>query len=267
VPKVFVGGGAAAARTRRFEGDREGARGRGVEYPDSRGEERTAWRRGRWWPFGLALLLFLGYMGVRHLVDVRYTSIFGAINLGIHEAGHLLFFWTGSDFLHALGGTIAQMAAPVIAAFLFLRQRDLFAACVCGPWLATNMYDSARYIADARSLSLTLVSVGGGDAQHDWHYLLGRMGMLGQDATIAAIVRAGAFICMWGGILAGAYVIFRMAAPRKRTRKRSGPIVIKPKRAPLGEPARSEGAAINCEPGEMDAASDRCATRCSGTRS
>ncbi len=236
-------------------------------FLDSLNEQSSARCRGRWRPLRLALLVFLGYMGVRHLVDPRYVSIFGAINLGIHEAGHLLFFWIGSDFLHALGGTIAQMAAPAIAAFLFLRQGDLFAACVCGPWLATNMYDSARYIADARSLSLTLVSVGGGDAQHDWQYLLGRLGMLGQDTTIAAIVRAGAFICMWGGILAGAYLILCLAAPRKRARKRSGPIVIKPRRAPLGEPARPEGAGIDCEPGEMDPASERCATHCSGTRS
>ncbi len=235
-----------------------------MELRDPIGAEGAASGLGGWLPLRLALLVFLGYIGVRHLCEAGYTSIFGALNLGIHEGGHLLFVWTGSDFLHALGGTLAQMAAPVIAAFLFLRQGDRFAAVVCGPWLATNMYDSARYIADARSLSLTLVSVGGGDAQHDWNYILGRLKMLQYDTTLAACVRVGAFACMWGGVLAGAYLLFRSAAPKTRARKRSGPIVIKPRRVPAGGPVPPERADFQRGP---SAASARSAVHSSGTRS
>jgi hypothetical protein len=189
-------------------------------------EIATEWCRGRFWPLRLAFLAFLGYVGVRHLADPKYASIFAGLNLGIHEAGHLLFSWTGSDFLNAAGGTILQLSAPVIAACMFLRQHDFFAVCVMGPWLATNLYECARYIGDARLQALTLVSVGGGDAQHDWHYLLGRMGLLSYDTTLAALVRIGAFACMWGGLLLGAYLIVRMALPAKKARKRSGPIVL-----------------------------------------
>jgi hypothetical protein len=47
-----------------------------------------------------------------------------------------------------------------------------------------------------------------------------------QLAAIAAVVRIGAFVCMWGGVLLGAYLLLHMAFPARKTKKRSGPIVL-----------------------------------------
>ena len=168
------------------------------------------WVEGRWWWARAPLLLYFAYVGVRHLGDPLYTSLFGGINLGIHEAGHLAMGWAPHFFM-ILGGTLFQCAAPVIAAFLFLRQPDYFAIPVCGAWLSTNLYSVATYMADARALELPLVTVGGGDADHDWNYMLDALGLLSWDTSLAALVRVLAFLLMWGSLCAGAWILWLMA--------------------------------------------------------
>lgn len=168
------------------------------------------WCAGRSpWPRA-PLLLFMAYVSVRHLGDTDYTSLLGALNLGIHEAGHLLFSFLSWDFLTVLGGTILQLAAPVISAFLFFRQPDYFAVPFCGTWLATNLYNVATYVADARELDLPLVNVGGGEGDHDWNYLLSAVGLLDHDTRLATLVRLLAFVVAWGSIAAGGALLVRL---------------------------------------------------------
>jgi hypothetical protein len=155
-------------------------------------------------------VLWLAYIGVRHLGDTDYASLFGAIDLGIHEAGHLLFSAFG-QFLSVAGGTLTQLAAPIISALLFVRQPDYFACAFCGGWLSMNLYNVATYMADARELDLPLVNVGGGEAAHDWNYLLSTLGLLDWDTRLAALVRVLAFLVMWSSIAAGAWMLWRMA--------------------------------------------------------
>ena len=38
------------------------------------------WCRGRFWPARALLLVWFVYVGVRHLADPLYTSLFGALN-------------------------------------------------------------------------------------------------------------------------------------------------------------------------------------------
>ncbi len=168
------------------------------------------------WPRA-PLLLYMAYVGVRHLGDTDYTSLLGPLNLGIHEAGHLLFSFLSSDFLTVLGGTLLQLAAPIVSAFLFFRQPDYFAVAFCGSWLATNLYNVATYMADARELDLPLVSVGGGEGDHDWNFMLSAVGLLNQDTHLATLVRLLAFVVAWGSIAAGGWLLMRMhTASRER---------------------------------------------------
>jgi hypothetical protein len=172
------------------------------------------WARGRLWWVRAPLLLYFAYVGVRHLGDPEYNSLFGGINLGIHEAGHLALMWA-PRFLMVLGGTLFQCAAPVVAAWLFLRQPDYFAVPICGAWLSTNLYYVATYMADARALELPLVSVGGGEVDHDWNYMLDALGIITWDTRMAFLVRVLAFVLMWGSLAVGGWILAQMAKNRK----------------------------------------------------
>ncbi len=178
-----------------------------------RGEVRE-WSSDRVWWWRAPVLAWCLYIAVRHLADPLYTSLFGGINLGIHEAGHLVLSFM-PKFIMAAGGTLFQCAAPVVAAWLFLRQPDYFAVPFCGAWLSDNLYGVAAYIGDARAMELPLVSVGGGEADHDWNYMLGTLGLLNFDTALAALVRVIAFVLMAASLAGMAWVLWTMARARK----------------------------------------------------
>jgi len=172
------------------------------------------WAAGRIWWWRAPILLWLVWIAVRHLADPLYNSLFGGLNLGIHEAGHLVLGWA-PQFVTAFGGTLFQCAAPVVSAYLFLRQPDWFALPVCGAWLGDNLYGVATYMGDARALELPLVSVGGGEVEHDWSYMLDALGLLEYDTTLATLVRLLAFAVTWSSLAAGAWVLWTLARARK----------------------------------------------------
>ena len=158
------------------------------------------------WPRAI-MIVFMIYLGVKHLRNPMYTSLFGGINLGIHEMGHVVFRPFG-EFIYVAGGTILQLLAPIVSMFLFIKQKDLFAAySVCGMWLATNLYNVAVYVGDARALALPLVNIGGGEVIHDWFYLLDRMGILSWDTGISILIRIVATVVMWFSIFIGIFMI------------------------------------------------------------
>ena len=174
------------------------------------------WCQGRIWYGRALLLLWLAWIGIEHLRDPLYTSLFGGLNLGIHEAGHLVFRFDG-EFLAVAGGTILQLAAPLGAAVMFLRQPDFFALSVCGAWFSTNLYNVATYMADARAMELPLVSIGGSsDVIHDWHYMLSHLHLLVWDTRFASFTRLIAFLAMWGSIAFGAWMLWKMAKSKPR---------------------------------------------------
>lgn len=183
-------------------------------WPGRLSQEVREWSRGRLWAVRVPLLLWFFWIGYQHLTDPMYTSLFGGINLGIHELGHVLFRPLG-EFLSVAGGTLTQLAAPLVSAFLFARQPDWFAETFCGAWLATNLYNVAVYLGDARTMELPLVSLGGGEAIHDWHYLLSHMGVLEWDTGIATLLRVIAFLVLWSSIAAGVWICWLMYSSPK----------------------------------------------------
>src|ERR1700759_3108015 len=147
------------------------------------------WCRGRWWPVRIPLLLYFAYMGACQFADPHYASLFGGINLGIHEGGHLLFR-SGGQFLYVAGGTILQLFAPLASMIMFFRQRDYFAIAICFGWLSTNLAGVGVYMADAEKMILPLVTVGDSPiVTHDWRFLFTKLGLLSQCETIGGMTR------------------------------------------------------------------------------
>lgn len=121
-----------------------------------------------------------------------------AVDLPIHETGHLVFAW-GGEVITALGGTLFQLIVPAAFAVYFGLRRDWHAATVPVWWIGQNGWNIARYVADARAQELPLV--GGGE--HDWAFLLSEWDLLGQDTAIAGKIRVVAFGLMTGAALVG----------------------------------------------------------------
>ena len=84
------------------------------------------WAAGRSATLRLLLWGYFVYAFVRHLGDPLYKSLFGALNLGVHELGHVIFSPFG-QFLSIAAGSFVQCLVPGVSFFMFYRQRDFFA--------------------------------------------------------------------------------------------------------------------------------------------
>jgi hypothetical protein len=166
--------------------------------------ESRDWAAGRSWMVRAPLVLYLGYALFRHITDSDYGSIFSALSLGLHELGHLVFGFL-PFFLVALAGSAVEVIVPLLGMAMFLRQPDFFGIGVLGCWLSFNLFGIGRYIADSRAQQGVYVTVGGGDAQHDWEYILDSLGLLQADVAIGGMVKLLAAVvgaasmayCVW----------------------------------------------------------------------
>ena len=131
------------------------------------------------------MVLYLGNTGE------RWFPVLDSANLAFHEAGHPLF-WLLDSRLGVYGGTLGQLALPLIVALSFWRRRDPFATSLVMLWLFQNFFNIARYMADARVQMLPLV---GGD--HDWTEIFARWQLLHLDTRIAGLVS----LLGWAGVL------------------------------------------------------------------
>ena len=193
--------------------------GRLVAWLRSERDDALVWCRAHspWWR--LALWGYVAWTVARHIgSDESYRSLFDSLNFGLHELGHEVFHPFGA-WLQTAGGTLTQLAAPVVGLVMFRRQGDWFAVSIAIAWLATNLFGIAVYMGDARARELPLASphtgvLSGADARgvvgHDWEYLLGNAGLLHLDTTLAAGVHGGAIATMALGLGFGAWLIARM---------------------------------------------------------
>jgi hypothetical protein len=174
------------------------------------------WSRGRHWPVRLLLLLWLSWLAFQYSRDAAYGGLVEGLNLGVHEFGHLICSAFG-QFVTVLGGSLVQCLVPLISFVMFYRQEDYFAFSFSLVWLGTNLNGVARYVADARSMQLDLVSpFGGGDDEviHDWNWILAKLGWLQHDHEIATVLRVLALVCLWAGVAWGACLLWRMMTTR-----------------------------------------------------
>jgi hypothetical protein len=137
-------------------------------------------------------------------------SVLHLPNLVFHEAGHVIFGFLGR-FMSVLGGSLLQVAVPIVIAVAFLRQGDRFGAAVGIWWAGQNLLDLAPYIADARRLQMVLLGgrTGAEVEGHDWEYLLTEMGWLHLDRTLGMAAHRLGLLVMFGALAWGAFLLWR----------------------------------------------------------
>ncbi len=147
----------------------------------------------------LLLLIWRSQRGFVFLLDHA--------NLLFHEAGHPIIGLV-STRLEPYGGTLGQLVFPVVLAVSFWRKGEPVGVAAGSIWLFENLFNIARYMADARALMLPLV--GGGD--HDWNTILSRWGVLQYDTRMAAALN----LVGWVGIAVTCTWIFYRAWEDRR---------------------------------------------------
>jgi hypothetical protein len=170
-----------------------------------------------WQPVPRTVLILAGAFYLLFLLQAaRGTGVLLMIDLvfvPIHEGGHLLFRFFG-EFLAVAGGTILQLAVPLMLAAFFVFQRQIPGTVFCVFFFFEQFLPVSTYMADARAQDLPLLTVGDGDyVIHDWNYLFGRLGVLDHDIQIAHAVRA----LGWIGMLATvAWMLWRSLEARPK---------------------------------------------------
>jgi len=158
------------------------------------------WAAAMWGAFYAAFLVYaFSKHGEFLFIDLA--------NLVVHEGGHLLFGWFGPT-LGIWGGTLLQWLVPFLLAIYFFFQRQTAAFVFCTFFFFENWLYTATYMADARSMSLPLVTVGDPDfAEHDWNTIFSNLGILAYDTKIAAVIR----LLGWIGMLASVAWLIKSA--------------------------------------------------------
>jgi hypothetical protein len=186
-------------------------------------------KSGWWWR--LAILLWFVVMLVQNWQNPefalsRLSNPFSAIDMGMHELGHLLFSVFG-EFMHIAGGSVFQCIFPLLWLAAFLQKGYYFAAALCISWLGLNLFDVATYAADAQARLLPLATGLGGigtedseatyDAGHDWYQLLSRTGHLQDDQGIAELLRTlGSAVYIVGLVTAAILIVYMIIGVRRR---------------------------------------------------
>jgi hypothetical protein len=114
----------------------------------------------------------------------RWVPLLDSANLAFHEAGHPLLGML-SERLTVYGGTVLQLLLPAAVAASFWVRREAVSFAFALGWLAENLWNVSRYMADARARELPLV----GSGEHDWTEIFLRWGALESDTTIAGATR------------------------------------------------------------------------------
>jgi len=135
------------------------------------------------------------------------VEILARFDLVVHEIGHALFAWAPT-LLIQMGGSITQVALPLVIAAVFWWRRDDFAVIVLLAWAAESLNNVSIYVADAQNMVLSLVGDDGSGAGHDWHNILGTLGWLASTDAIANAVRTASvllFVVALGVAVLGFY--------------------------------------------------------------
>ena len=82
-----------------------------------------------------------------------------------------------------------QVALPLVVCVYFWRRGDRAAAIVTLAWAAESLNNVSVYIHDATRMVLPLFNDDGSGSGHDWHNILGELGLLGHTDQITTLVR------------------------------------------------------------------------------
>ena len=135
------------------------------------------------------------------------------VNLIIHEAGHSIFAFFG-DFLHILGGSLLQIAIPVIFSGYFFLRGQYYSGSLLLFWVGQNFINVSVYAADAVVMQLPLL--GGDNAGHDWNNLLSMTHALPYTHAIATALFTAGFVTMCAAAALSLY--FGCVSPAEKRR-------------------------------------------------
>ena len=175
-------------------------------------DDAREWCAGRMWIPRAMLLAYLVYAEIRFLRNPESSTMFSGITFAFHELGHVIFGFAG-HFISSLMGSGTQILIPLIVVIVFLRQPDYFGMAVGGFWLSFSMFELARYVGDARRMDLPLVGLTD-DPEHDWHYLLSTLGLLGLDTMFAFLIRVAATLIGIASLAFAVWLLLQMARQR-----------------------------------------------------
>jgi len=125
-----------------------------------------------------------------------------ALNLGIHEVGHLVFLPFGM-FMHMIGGSLLQTIIPVAFFVYFLMRAEYFSVCVMLFWIADNVVNVSVYMRDAQVMHLPLL--GGDGSIHDWNWLFTQTGLLQFSQPIGTVYYLFGVLCLLASIIGMIY--------------------------------------------------------------
>jgi len=138
--------------------------------------------------FKRTLILLVGGYFIYGGFVLHGCGLMNSADLAFHEAGHVIFGVFG-EYVGMWGGTLMQLLFPLVIAISFFKHGDKFSAYVILCWFGQNFFHIAPYIKDATAQSLPLV----GGWIHDWHFILGRAGLLNMDQGIGNAVWCAGF--------------------------------------------------------------------------
>lgn len=153
-----------------------------------------------WQPVSKAALIgWFVFYGVflLHALTARGDLLIDLVFLPIHEGGHLLFGWFG-QWPGVLGGTALQLGVPLALTVYFVFQRHIPGTAFCAFFFFEQFLKTATSMADSRRQELQYVTVGEGDAIHDWFFVFSNLGLLEYDTLIGGVVQ----VLGWLGMLA-----------------------------------------------------------------
>lgn len=135
----------------------------------------------------------------------------------IHEFGHVLFRAFG-EFMHLLGGSLFQVALPLIFGGVFLvKNRDPFAAAAMLWWSAVAVMDIAPYVYDAQHPQhVLLTGRTGDDGPHDFIDVLGDLGLLRSAQSVGYAVHRFGVAMLIASFVWAAWIVWKQHAVAKR---------------------------------------------------
>ena len=135
-------------------------------------------------------------IGFHWLSPEGWFPLLDSANLAVHEAGHPLvsIFSTRAT---VYGGTLFQLFFPLAVAWHFYHAGNKSGLAASIVWLGENLFNIARYMADARLRQLPLV----GNGDHDWAEIFSRWGVLHLDGRIANVTRGIGVILIVGAVV------------------------------------------------------------------
>ena len=150
----------------------------------------------------IIITLYLIYC-LRSLENFHFVS---GINLVIHEAGHSILIFFG-QFISTLGGSLFQVAVPLLFAGYFFIKRDIYSSGIILLWVGESIIEVARYASDAIVMRLPLL--GGEGVIHDWNWLFSYTNLLNHTSSIASAIYFVGVLTMVGGVWISLYSVWR----------------------------------------------------------